>query len=56
MSDLVKNERLKLAASAANTLGVAMVITGVIAPTATAIYGGAIRSGFSAEWLLIFAV
>jgi hypothetical protein len=32
------------------------VITGIVAPTATAIYGGTARSGFSAWWLLIFAV
>lgn len=52
----IHNERLKLLATALNAMGVAHIVTGIVAPAATAIYGGAARSGFSAWWLLIFLV
>jgi hypothetical protein len=55
MSSLVRNERFKLGASALSTLGIAFIVTGIIAPAATAIYGGAARSGFNEWWLLVFA-
>jgi hypothetical protein len=53
---LVRNERLKLLASALNSVGTAFIVTGIIAPTAAAIYGGASRSGFNLWWLLIFVI
>jgi hypothetical protein len=42
--NLIRNERLKLAATALNMMGIALVVTGIIAPTATAIYGGTERT------------
>ncbi len=52
--NLIRNERLKLAATALNTMGIALVVTGIVAPTATVIYGGVERSGFSEWWIPIF--
>ena len=55
---LIENERTKLLAIALNNVGVATIITGVIAPAAAVLYGnGAILSGIralaiGAVWLL----
>ena len=54
---LIDNERTKLLAAALNNIGVATIITGVVAPTAATLYGhGAISSGptaigIGAVWL-----
>lgn len=49
---LVENERTKLLATALNNLGVATIITGVVAPVATALYGTA----HPAYWWFTIAV
>lgn len=52
---LIENERTKLLATALNNIGVATIITGVIAPIVATLYGTtAIISGVSA--LLISAI
>ncbi len=46
---LIENERMKLLATALNNLGVATIVTGVVAPIAANLYGhGAISSDTTA--------
>lgn len=53
---LVRNEQLKLAATASNNIGVAFVVTGVIAPAVALAYGisephGRFWAAFTILWL-----
>jgi uncharacterized membrane protein len=55
--NLIQNERIKLLATALNNLGVAILVTALIAPAATFLYGiGHAATGYwwliSSAWLL----
>lgn len=52
---LIENERTKLLATALNNVGVATIITGVVAPTAATLYGTP-ATGSGQWWFLIAAV
>ncbi len=52
---LAYNERTKLLATALNNVGVAIIITGVIAPTIATLYGAA-SAGLNQWWWLIAVV
>lgn len=49
---LIENERTKLLATALNNVGVATIITGVVAPTVATLYG-APAAGAGQWWVLI---
>jgi hypothetical protein len=52
---LIHNERVKLLASALNALGVALIVTGVIAPVAGVLYRGTERGAWNDWWFVIGA-
>ena len=52
---LVENERTKLLATALNNVGVATIITGVVAPTVATLYGASI-AGKDQWWFLVGGV
>jgi p-aminobenzoyl-glutamate transporter AbgT len=52
---LVENERTKLLATALNNVGVATLITGVVAPTAATLYGAA-NAGKDHWWFVVAGV
>jgi hypothetical protein len=52
---LIHNERVKLLASALNALGVALIVTGVIAPVAGVLYRGTEHGAWNDWWFLIGA-
>lgn len=49
---LIENERTKLLATALNNVGVATIITGVVAPTAAVLYG-ATPAGKDFWWFVV---
>ena len=53
---LIENERTKLLAIALNNVGVATIITGVVAPTVAALYGAANVAGEGIWWFVVAGV
>jgi hypothetical protein len=50
---LIHNERVKLLASAVNTLSVAHVVTGIVAPVASIVYHLGAPGVWNSWWFLI---
>jgi hypothetical protein len=54
MKQLIWNERLKLAASAFNTIAVSFIVTGIVVPAVSVVYGSGQFPGhswFPVVWL-----
>ncbi|GEO80624.1 hypothetical protein [Pararhodospirillum oryzae] len=51
---LIQNERTKLLATALNNIGVAIIVTGVVAPAVATLYGGTLP-GAGHWWFVVAA-